>query len=50
MKLFDEINKLINQGDALIVVISKEPLALFLSSVAKEYQLSQARKEASSVN
>lgn len=50
MKFFDEINKLINQGDTFIVVISKEPLALTLSSAAKEYQLSQARKEASAVN
>lgn len=45
MKFFDKINKLINQSDTLVVVISKESLALSLSSAAKEYQLSQARKD-----
>lgn len=50
MKFFDESNKLINQGDTFIVVISKELLALSLSSAAKECWLSQAGKEASPVN
>lgn len=36
MKFFDEINKLINQGDTLIVVVSKEPLAQSLSGATKQ--------------
>lgn len=37
MKFFDEIDKLINQGDTFIVVISKELLAQSLTSAAKEH-------------
>jgi len=37
MKFFDEINKLINQGDTVIVVISKELLAQSLTSAANEH-------------